>query len=325
MRRYFRVLDDSMRRSVTMLAATCAAATAVVVTALAACGGDGDTDAAVASSIVSTTSSATESTADNVAVATTTIDSSTTVETPLPSMHDTPGVSLVVIGDSLPFGGHFCGGCRDLGEIYAEMVQTATGKTVTVTNRSSDQGIDSKQLLQAVRTDEVMRTALAGADIVVVSSGHNDTPWNVADDPCDGPKMFEESNWTSYTPECSSAAAAQYRPVLDGVLDEIATLREGKPTVVRVLTFYNDLVGWPPFSPENETASVNVIDAFDSVICDAAAAHEAACVDVYHAFNGADGRQPAGDLLEGDYTHPNQAGHQKIAEVLFAAGIAPLQ
>jgi lysophospholipase L1-like esterase len=324
MSHHSRRVGDSVRHSVTMLAATCAA-TAVVGAALVACGGDGDTDAAVASSNVATTSSVAKTTADNVAVATTATHSSTTVEMPIPSVHDTPGLSLVVIGDSLPFGGHFCGGCRDVGEIYGEMVQAATRETVTVANRSSDQGIESKQLLQAVRTDEAMRTALAGADIVVVSSGHNDTPWNVADDPCDGPKMFEQSDWNSYTPECSSAAAAQYRPLLDGVLDEIATLREGKPTAVRVLTFYNDLVGLPDFLPGNETASVNVIDAFDTVICGAAAAHEAVCVDVYHAFNGADGRQPAGDLLEDDYTHPNQTGHQKMAELLFAAGMAPLQ
>jgi lysophospholipase L1-like esterase len=304
-------LENSVRHSA-MLAAT---RLAVLGATFVACGGDGDSDGAVGS------------TADNVAVATTTASSSSrTVEmSTTPSVDDTARLSLVVIGDSLPFGGHLCGGCRNVGEIYGEMVQAATGETVTVVNRSSDQGIDSKQLLQAVRIDASMRTALAGADIVVVSSGHNDTPWNVTDDPCDSSKVFEESDWNSYRPECSSAAAAQYRPLLDGVLDEIATLREGKPTVVRVLTFYNDLVGSPGFLPANETGTVNAIDAFNNVICEAAAAHEAVCVDVYHAFNGADGRQPAGDLLEGDYTHPNQAGHQKMAELLFAAGMAPLQ
>jgi lysophospholipase L1-like esterase len=100
---------------------------------------------------------------------------------------------------------------------------------------------------------------------------------------------------------------------------------QGEPTAVRVLTFYNDLIGWPPAPPGSETASANVIDAFNLVICDAAAAHDAECIDVYHAFNGPDGRQPAGDLLEIDYTHPNQAGHQKMAELLHAAGLAPLE
>jgi len=255
---------------------------------------------------------------------TTTSLGSTSSAQPKVSSPEASALSLVVIGDSLPFGGHLCGGCRDVGQIYGEMVEADSGTKVNVTNMSSDRGINSKQLLQAVRTDDAMRSALAGADIVVVSSGHNDTPWNVVDDPCDGPLIEDNSKWASFTPECSAAAATQYRPILDGVLEEIDALRKGKPTAVRVLNFYNDLIGWPAAPPGSEAASVNVLDAFNPVICETAVAHGAACIDVYHAFNGSDGRQTAGALLGPDFTHPNQAGHQRMAELLRRAGIAPL-
>jgi lysophospholipase L1-like esterase len=60
------------------------------------------------------------------------------------------------------------------------------------------------------------------------------------------------------------------------------------------------------------------------MICGAAEAHGFLCADISTEFNGEDGREPSGDLLASDYTHPSQAGNDLIAEVLIELGFAPL-
>lgn len=59
-----------------------------------------------------------------------------------------------------------------------------------------------------------------------------------------------------------------------------------------------------------------MFDAWNTMLCDTGAAHEFVCVDVYHAFNGPDRSEAPGDRLHDDYTHPSQAGHDLIAELL---------
>ena len=46
--------------------------------------------------------------------------------------------------------------------------------------------------------------------------------------------------------------------------------------------------------------------------------------DLYHAFNGADGTTPSGDLLGPRPHHPSDKGNEEIAKLLTAEGFAPL-
>jgi lysophospholipase L1-like esterase len=118
--------------------------------------------------------------------------------------------------------------------------------------------------------------------------------------------------------------AQRHEEELNAILDEIDSLRDGEPTAIRVLTDYNDIIGWDHAAPGSTDTSVEVLHAFYDATCKAAEAHGAVCVDVYHAFNGADGRKAAGNLLADDYLHPSAKGHKRIAELLSASGIAPL-
>ena len=52
-------------------------------------------------------------------------------------------------------------------------------------------------------------------------------------------------------------------------------------------------------------------------ICAEAAAVDGECVDVIAAFNGPDATTPSGDLLADDYTHPSQAGNDRIRDELL--------
>ena len=60
------------------------------------------------------------------------------------------------------------------------------------------------------------------------------------------------------------------------------------------------------------------------MICESAAASGFECGDVGRAFNGADGRSAAGDLLAPDYIHPSDEGYERMATVLIELGFAPL-
>jgi lysophospholipase L1-like esterase len=235
------------------------------------------------------------------------------------------GWNLVTIGDSIPYAKEDCGGCPSFTSLLATAIGTSHGFVVRAQNLSTHDNLTGARLVERIRTSAPMRTALDAADIVIVNIGHNDTPWNSLDDSCDGANPDGVFNWTSYAGDCVVQLAQRHGDELDAILSEIETLRAGQPTAVRVLTDYNDVIGWDLAPPEATEPSVEVLDAFAAETCRAAQGHGALCVDVYHAFNGPDGRAAAGDLLAGDYTHPSAAGQRLIADLLDQAGVAPLQ
>ena len=60
------------------------------------------------------------------------------------------------------------------------------------------------------------------------------------------------------------------------------------------------------------------------MICQTATSNGFTCADIYHAFNGPDGRMPAGNLLAQDTVHPSDKGNEVISQVLTDLGYAPL-
>jgi lysophospholipase L1-like esterase len=228
---------------------------------------------------------------------------------------------LVTIGDSIPLGGESCDGCRTFTDLWAEAIESSTGLEVDARNLSIPL-LTGAELVARIDTDPGMRATVAASDIVIVTIGHNDTPWNAVDDDCDGESVVFD--WASYAGACVTALATRHEQAVDHILGTVELLRGGEPTAVRVTTDYNDILGWPQAPPESTEPSVAVLDAFFAATCRATEAHGATCIDVYHAFNGAEGRGAAGDLLAEDYTHPSALGHQRIADLLIASGLSPL-
>jgi lysophospholipase L1-like esterase len=243
---------------------------------------------------------------------------------PSPSAgHESTGLAMVVIGDSLPYGRGDCGNCTAFPELYGTLIEESTGRNVEVSNLSTHDGVNTHGLLARIRSENPMRAAVAAADVVVVSSGFNDAPWSLDDDACDGPNG-DVIDWTRYTVECIDAAAAEFGTAFNGVLAEVRSLRNEEPTALRVINGYNSWNGWSEAPPEALEPSILVQDAFARTTCEVAEEQGVLCADTYHAFNGADGSQPSGGLLAGDYTHPSAAGHELIADVLFQLGLEPL-
>ena len=198
-----------------------------------------------------------------------------------------------------------------------------------VQNLSQHNSLQIDGLLQELKTDKVRQDALANADIIIVSIGNNDTPWNRDDDPCDGAGY---PDWSKFNPTCAVAAAEIFRPKLESVFAQIVALRAGKPTIFRTINGYNDWIGGADFetgvvTPLEATNPTRlVLDAWSAMTCKAAQTNGFICADTYHAFNGPDGLKPiAGDLTATKANgHPSDKGNELIASVLIDLGFAPL-
>lgn len=234
---------------------------------------------------------------------------------------------LVALGDSIPFGGRYCGGCAPYPTLLASDLSRATGHPVRVTNLGVP-GLTTAQLLANVRTKATVRAALAAAEIVTITIGHNDTPWNSLNDACDGARAwfgpYRDARWATYTGHCLAVEAAALGSRLRGIQDAIRMLRGGQPTLVELTTDWNQVIGAPGIGTTARAASKAVLDRFASVTCAAAKAWSARCADVYAAFNGSDGLRSAGAYLAADHDHASQLGHQKIADLLAVFGAKPL-
>lgn len=241
-----------------------------------------------------------------------------------------PAWHVVSLGDSIPVGGVHCDQCTTYTDLFGAWVQNTTGYPVIVQNLSQDSLTAARMALELPQSSGQTH-AVASAEVVLLDIGFNDTPWNSLDDTCDGDHGFFDGNphgsWTALLGPCLQTELRRYHANLDKILTEIDSLRAGRPTAVLLTTQYSDF-GGPPGNiccpPIATRVAAKVKVAFNKVECQVATAHHASCVDLLHPFNGPHGTTWPGDLISPDGTHPSAAGHQKIAELLEASGIAPL-
>jgi len=222
-------------------------------------------------------------------------------------------LSLVAMGDSLP-GAEGCG-CTGYVDLYGKAAESALGTEVNVTNLATNDGVDSGQLLERIRTDQTHRDELASADLISVQIGFND---------------WRSCNWPN-DDVCWTKGTASVEQNLSATLAEIRTLRGAKPTALRVLTYPNMFIGTltspqPPFLGDStfQRFYAGQLDALNGAICRDAEANGAACIDLVAAFNGPTGDVAATELFGSDNKHPTAAGHGLIAKTLDAAGYEPL-
>jgi lysophospholipase L1-like esterase len=119
-------------------------------------------------------------------------------------------LTLVALGDSIPAARpRECDGCTGFVTLYARALARATDRPVRVENRAVP-GSTSADLRGAVAGDGSLRSALADADAVIVTTGYNDVE------------------------------PGRAGPNLDTVLTAIERLRRGRPTLLRVTNVYDD-------------------------------------------------------------------------------------
>lgn len=238
-------------------------------------------------------------------------------------------LSLVVIGDSIPRA-DFCTACeRGFVDELADRMEAELGVRVSVTNKSRNDGATLNKIANQVEVSTKIQQELAGADVVLVSDGFNDGPPWTPSLPCGTggsdftPRALLDAILT-YTPECLDEAVAiridDYQRLFDSMSAHVSA-----DALVIVLNVYDAWTGWPEFSDVGTdaelaqmSASINYfLTQWNSAECELADQHGFVCADLHGAFNGANGSEPAGDLLEADYTHPSAKGNGVIADVVL--------
>jgi len=221
-------------------------------------------------------------------------------------------LSYVAFGDSWPEGAH-CNGCTPFPELWLEAIAEQTGAEVEFTDftgdgeRSTAEGKASASLLDSLQKNEETRTAVADADVILISTGPNeigDVAEAVKAGTCGGADGFD----------CIRALGETWSTNFDQILSEIETLRGGNPTAIRLVNGANPFVLYPE---DNEgmppdfatTGGTFIFDLLAGAMCDAAAAHDAVCID-------------ARPLIEVSEDSPESM--QAVADALADAGLAEL-
>jgi lysophospholipase L1-like esterase len=288
-------MRDGHRRALAVLAAACLAL---------ACGGsDGDTG-------------------------TTDTTTATTTEAAL---------RVAVVGDSIPFNApEDCAGCDGFVSQFRDAVADATGRSVAVDNFSRHDDAGVADIASQLETHQQLTLAVSEADIVIVSVGFFDMPPFPAGGPCGGrgpavPVADAVADVALYTADCITQTVEGQQAGLTTIYDTIAELRSDRPTLLLALDVYSNVAGNPATAsaapdllPAYEANQLLAHDTWNEAQCAAADAAGFECIDVHHAFNGADGRSPAGALLAPDYLHPSQEGNDVIAALLADVALSPL-
>jgi lysophospholipase L1-like esterase len=234
---------------------------------------------------------------------------------------------FVALGDSIPYGGSYCGFCTPYPALLGSALLRQSGHPVSVRDLGIP-GLTTAQLLANVRSRADVREAVAAADVVTITIGHNDTPWNSRHDSCDGAHAwfgpYHDAQWTTYTGPCLTREADALGFRLRSILSTVRSLRAGRPTLIELTTDWNQLIGEAGIGATPRAASKAVLDRFAAVTCAAARAYGARCGDAYHAFNGTAGLLAGGTYLAADHDHASQRGHREIASILAAFGFTPL-
>jgi lysophospholipase L1-like esterase len=230
------------------------------------------------------------------------------------------GIVLVALGDSASTG-HGDPSRRGWVQAYADLVTEGMGEPVTVRNLARD-GTSSDRLAAMVATDAALRAQIRDADIVVIGIGGNDLN--------EGDAAMEAKSCKGTA--CYDGPAEAYERNLDAVAKEVSELHAGTPFVLRAIGMPNSLTGAEAVIPGFIRAIATEVGAyqaerFDDATCAVMQAHGGDCARLRTSFNGPDGAEDAyakGLMNLEDCCYPSAAGHQLIAEVLYATGLAPI-
>lgn len=220
---------------------------------------------------------------------------------------------LVGLGDSITAGQN-CAGCQTFLELFAHTITATSSNPVDVVNLGVS-GSTSADLLGSF-ADPALTAELSGADIITVTIGANDfLPMlpTALDGQCGGADGLA----------CFTEELDELGTNLTAIIDRIHQIRQDLPTAIRVTGYWNvfldgqvaDQVDGVSF----HQTSNELTRRANAVIREVAHTKHVTYVDLYTQFKGTDGGNDDTSLLAPDGTHPDQAGHQAIAEALTQA------
>ena len=111
-------------------------------------------------------------------------------------------------------------------DLYAAALEGTLARPVELANLASDNAT-TDSVRNSLTTDEAFRATVASADVIVISVGGNDgDPFGKYPEGTCAPAGSQKSCLKAYTP--------RYTANYEAILSTVATLRENKPTLIRV-------------------------------------------------------------------------------------------
>lgn len=217
----------------------------------------------------------------------------------------------VALGDSTPAGA----GVRDsYVDYYAEHIADDLGITIRTQNWAKD-GQTSSILLDELKTNPKLRTALGEAEIITIWIGWNDLGLPLAlyrEDRCGGTDGVD----------CVREAVVSLNSNLDSILDEILSLRGPEDTLIRISDTFNPFVELWTEQGTFQLLCAVAFEGWRGHIIQAASERKITVVHTSAAINGPSGEQAASakGILQADGLHFNEQGHRLISQLHREAG-----
>ena len=228
---------------------------------------------------------------------------------------------LVYISDSTGFG---------VAEKYAENIEKETGKTVHVNNYALGH-LSALRVLDALQAEpgdlanypfQSIQKDFSKTEVIVFFA-------NPRGDPSRGGVKggMEHCIRLDQPPDdCTPELYEPYGENLKAIYEEILTLRNGKPTIIRAVDFYNPLISLHR-QKNMETECTQCFEIFNTAVRQAAEAFNIPLVSVYDIFNGPNHNEDPREkgYIGSDGVHASDKGQQVIADLLSKAGYKPIE
>ena len=231
----------------------------------------------------------------------------------------------VVFGDSTTWG---------FPKYYASYMEKDLGVKVTIHNKAVG-GQSVINILRILRKDESLRKLVSKAEVVTLIGNANLSPGDTPESLENYLKWKEQPSWgkdcgideESYRPpgDCSPETFESYIENIKAIIEEILSLRNGMPTIIRAMDYYMPLYSeWKNHGIEKECTCC--WENFNNAIHQAAAAYNVPVARVYDAFNGPnhdeDPREKGYIMDDGEHTR--EAGQKVIADLMRELGYDPV-
>jgi len=231
---------------------------------------------------------------------------------------------LVYISDSTGWG---------VPDKFADNIERDTGKTVRIHDCCVG-GLPALRVLQALQSDpeslsdiwgklKSLQADIAEAEVIVFFA-------NEKGDPSKGGVQGGISrciHYSSIPPEdCTLQLYEPYIENLKAIYEEILALRNGKPTIIRAVDFYNPLIS-EHRKRNTEIECTQCWEIYNTAIRQAADAFNIPLVSVYDVFNGLNHDEDPREkgYIGTDGEHTSKQGQQVIADLLSEAGYEPVE
>jgi len=229
----------------------------------------------------------------------------------------------VVFGDSTTWG---------FPTYYASYMEKDLGVKVTIHNKAVG-GQSAADILRRLRKDESLRKLVSEAEVVTLIGGSD--PYSPGDTPeslekyiewQEQPSWDDDCNHSYRLPgDCSPETFESYIENIKGIIEEILSLRNGMPTIIRAMDYYMPLYSeWKEWGIQEECTCC--WENFNNAIHQAAAAYNVPVARVYDAFNGPNHDEDPREkgYIGDDGEHTKEAGQKVIADLMRELGYKPV-